>query len=264
MTRMQSDNRPDAWVAEPDHDAPDDPADDPTDISPLPQRVGRRIAPYLYLFSTVIFAGALAADPVGRIFIAPLILLAVIVAVLFLRTLVTARKELRALIGNRRVRVIHGLEHGCYAVLEERGLTAHSGQTNERSFDIVVGHDTSDEDVLSATRAAIQRFSVGETKDAYSPQCGTSTLVGLTLFSLVIVGCTVAAIVFGIGAGPAFMAAAVLGVIAQLAWRPLGLAAQRAFTVSTRFREAVVDKVVRLDDGGLRGRTFQVSCRVAV
>jgi hypothetical protein len=252
-------NRPDAGVATPSAGAPDDAGD----VAPLPQRIGKRIAPYLYLFSTVIFAGALALDPVGRIFIAPLVLLLVVVAGLFLATIVVARTELRALVVNRRVRVIHGLEHACVAILQERGFRPIQGRTQEGSFTLVVGDDTPSAAVRQATREAIDRFARGDTRTAYSPHCGTSLLVGITMFALIVVGCAIAAIVFGVPAGSAFMAAAVLGVAAQVAWRPLGLLAQRTLTVSTRFARATVGRVTRTQDERGR-RTFDVPCAVTL
>ena len=227
----------------------------------LPKLLGPRIAPYLYLFSTVIFAGVLALDPVGRFFIAPLIFLVVVVASLFLAAMFAGRRELGALVSNRKERVTHGLEHGCLGILVERGHVVHSGATLKGKFSITVSDDVTHEAVNAAAREAIRRFASGDTRLAYTPHCGTSLLVGLTLFALIIVGCTVGAIVFGVAAASAFMAAAVLGVIAQVAWRPLGLAAQRMFTVSTRFAKADVNKVERvIDHDGLR--TFDVACFV--
>jgi hypothetical protein len=227
------------------------------------RQFAKRVAPFLYLFSTVIFAGALALDPVGRIFIAPVILLVIVVAGCFLATVIAARHELRALVSNRRVRVIHGLEHGCLAILRERGYMTYSGATMIRGFSINVGVNVPPKAVIAAAREAIARFLRGDTRLAYSPYCGTSLLVGLTMFSLIIIGCTIGAIVFGVGVGPAFMAAAVLGMIAQLAWRRLGLLAQRALTVSTRFVGADVQDVQRItDDDGQR--VFDVTCRVVL
>lgn len=232
-------------------------------VDPLPTRIGKKIAPYLYLFSTVIFAGALAADPVGRIFIAPLVLVAVSVAGFFLTAMIAARNELRAIVSDRKVRVLHGLEHGCVAILEEKGFRPRSGATREGNFSIVVEDETPPEAVLAATREAVRRFSRGDTELAYSPYCGTSMIVGITMFAVIIVGITLGAIVFGIGAGPAFLGAAVLGVIAQMAWRPLGLLAQRTLTVSTRFARAIVTKVVRIDDVEGR-RAYDVTCHVTL
>jgi hypothetical protein len=206
--------------------------------------LAKRIAPYLYLFSTVIFAGALALDPIGRFFVAPLIVLAVLVAGVFLTAIFVASDELRALAKNPAARVTHGLEHGCVASLIETGHAIYSGATTlHGSFSIVAGARVTAADVGHATRQAIRRFRAGDTQHAYSPHCGTSMLVGITMFSVIIVGCAIAAIAFGVGAGPAFMAAACLGVVAQMAWRPLGLLAQRMLTVSTRFSNARVGTI---------------------
>lgn len=232
-TATKPTSEPESWVATPI-------AAEPRPPSTVP--IGTRIAPYLYLFSTVIFAGVLAIHPVGRFFIAPLILLAVVVAGLFVNALISARHELRALVDDRAVRVTHGLEHGCIGVLREKGYRVHSGVTKTGSFSVFAS-GISTRKVRKATLEAIKRFSRGDTRLAYSPHCGTSLIVGLTMFAVLVLGCTIGAIVFGIAAGPAFMGAAVLGVIAQLAWRPLGLLAQRMLTVSTQFRRVTVGRV---------------------
>jgi Domain of unknown function (DUF6391) len=210
---------------------------------PKVRNAGTVIAPYLYLFTTIIFAGALALNPVGRFFIVPLIALVVIVCVAFLVNLIKNGPEMFSIFEDRRVRVTHGLEHACLAILREGGHETYGGRTSEGQFVVGIDTETSARVVERAAREAIRRFAVGDTNLAYSAQCGTSAVVARFLFAVVIVGSTIAGICFGVGAGPAFMAAAILGVFAQLIEKPLGLLAQRALTVSTQFTTARVGDI---------------------
>jgi hypothetical protein len=232
------------------------PAPLPEPARPIPKKVpekrttGSLIAPYLYLFTTVVFAGALALDPFGRIFIVPLVALFVLLAITFLVLFVRSLPEAVALFRDRRNRVAHGLEHACIAILEENGHPTFGGITKKGRFLVGVNYSTSYKEVERAVREAIRRFAVGESELAYSPRCGTSAAVGSLLFALTIVGCTIAAIGFGIGIGPAFMAAAILGCFAMLFQKPLGIAAQKYLTVSARFSHVSVGEIRRDDYGG--------------
>src|SRR5204862_528837 len=83
-----------------------------------------------------------------------------------------------------------------------------------------------------AVGAAIRRIRSGETGLAYSPRCGTSQLVAMLLYAVIIAGGGATSILFGVPIGATMLACAVLCVLAQLAAPTLGLLAQRTLTVS--------------------------------
>lgn len=223
-------------------------------------KVGRALRSYGTLGSTVLVAAALAFDPIGKWVIAPFALLLVLLAGLFLAVVVASRQELAALARDRQTRVIHGLEHACIAILAERGHRVTSGSTTSGRFELDRASGTTHRDVERATRAAIRRIRAGETGLAYSPRCGTSQLVAMTLYAIIIAAGGVTSIVFGVPMGAVMLGGAVLCVLAQLAAPALGLLAQRTLTVSTRFTRARVgDVTVRT---GAKGPRFVVPVTV--
>jgi hypothetical protein len=168
-----------------------------------------------------------------------------LVALLGLRSLIP---QVWALARDRRVRILHGLEHATIRVLEARGVTIAEGRTHARSFTIRMSRDPRFEHlhvVDAAANVAIARVAGGETTLAYSPQCGTSMLTVRMLVALAIVGAGIAALVAGVAHGYMFAATVAAIVVARRAARPLGLLAQRAWTVSTDFAAARVVRVER-------------------
>lgn len=198
---------------------------------------------YLFLLGTIAFAGALALHPLGRLFVYPLVGLVVLVAIAAAIGIAKSIREVVAISRDRRTRVTHGLEHACLAVLREQGHETLGGVTKPGRFIVGIARGVSYDIVRDAAREAVRRVREGETSLAYSPHCGTSALVGAALFTVIVLGCTLGSIMLGVGIGPAFMAAAVLGVIAMGIHERLGLFAQRTLTVSTRFADARVGDV---------------------
>lgn len=223
-------------------------------------KVGRALRSYGTLMATLFIAVALAFDPVGKWVVAPFVVLLVLIAGLFLAMIVAGRQELAALVRDRRTRVIHGLEHACIAILEERGQRPTSGSTRKWHFEIDRVAGTTHEDVARATREAIDRIAAGETRLAYSPRCGTSQLVALILYAVIIAAGGVTSVLFGVPLGAMMLGCAVLCVLAQLVAPWLGLLAQRMLTVSTRFRTARVGAVTVTT--GPRGPRFVVPVTV--
>jgi uncharacterized protein DUF6391 len=166
-------------------------------------------------------------------------------ALFHLRSLIP---EVWALARDRRVRILHGLEHATIRVLEERGATIAEGRTHARSFTIRMPRDKQFEHthvVVAAANAAIARIARGETRLAYSPQCGTSLVAARLFVALAIVGAGIAAMIGGVPHGFMFAGTVVAVVLADRAARPFGMFAQRAWTVSTAFASARVVRVER-------------------
>jgi hypothetical protein len=208
----------------------------------------------------------LALDPLGLVFIAPLLLFAVLAACAFLLTLLGSLGELSALARDQRTRVIHGLEHACLKTLERDGLCPRGGQTYDGFFEIAVRNDgrASIAAVRQATYEAMTRIAHGESSLAFDPRCGTSRLVALALTSAVILAGAIIALVAG--APPGLLAATTIltALLAWLASRPLGLLAQRAITVSTRFAAAAVHRIVRVVSASGDTATFLVFLRIDI
>jgi len=148
-----------------------------------------------------------------------------------------------------RLRILHGLEHATIAVLEERGIEVARGLSHDRMFELEimseVGASTTVELIGSATDAAIARVRGGEHELVYTPLCGTSVVVGWMLVGLAVSGAGALALAVHMATGHAFAGTVALFVLARWLTGPLGLFAQRAFTVSPRFASACVRTIFR-------------------
>lgn len=211
----------------------------------------------LYMVVSIAQLIVMALDPIARIYVAPMLLALVVGAVLMIAATVSSLGELRAVVADRATRVVHGLEHACLAVLEQRGHTIHGGRTEPGRFAIEISNDgrVSALEVRRATREAVIRIAGGEEALAYSPRCGTSLFVALLLLSLVAVGGATCALLLGASAPHVILGCSVLGILARAAARPLGLLAQRTLTVSTQFVSAFVGEVtIEVSADGQRTR----------
>ena len=203
----------------------------------------------LIIFGLVLVAQfvVLSLDPIGRVVVLPVFLVAIVGAVGFLLALFAGLGELRALVRDRKNRVIHGLEHATVKLLEEGGHKPLFGQTHDGFFELTVRHEgrVSEGVVQDATRQAIRRIWSGDRALAFDPRCGTSLLVALALVAMIVVlGCAIG-FVLGADLGAIAAATGVAGALGWFAARPLGLAAQRAWTVSTNFHSARVVHTTR-------------------
>ncbi|MBA2541618.1 MAG: hypothetical protein H0V17_18385 [Deltaproteobacteria bacterium] len=187
-------------------------------------------------------------DPDGFPYLAPLLVVAQLIAVAAVAWFAATSGELRDVAGYHQTRVIHGIEHATAKVLAERGLEARSGQTTHGLFTLDFEHDgTSYENleamVRDAASDAISRIRFGEHTLAYHERCGTSFLVGRAVLTLTIAAIGLAALIVGLPIGYTF-ALTVGGAFGAIAFaRPVGIAAQRWITVSTDFASAVVTRV---------------------
>jgi uncharacterized protein DUF6391 len=188
-------------------------------------------------------------DPWGFPYLRGVTIVIQLVALRSLVKLVFAPAAFIELARDRRARIVHGFEHATIAILRAAGVEVSEGLSVARGFSIQLPHrDGAYErfaEVEAAARAAIERIGAGETRLAYSTKCGTSWLVADVVVSLAIVGLGIAALVHGIAPGITFAATVVTIVLAQRAAVPLGLLAQRAWTVSTAFTAARVLSVTR-------------------
>ncbi len=204
----------------------------------------RRIGIALILIQTVLAL----LDPEAFPYLGPLLVFAQLAGFLVISAMVASSGEIRALATYRATRVIHGLEHATWKVLEERGIPVGSGQTSHGMFALEFRNDgtlyeTFETTVRDAATDAISRIRFGEHRLAYDRRCGTSYLVGLSLLALAIVGVGIAALILGAPSGLTFAYSVIAAFTAHLIARPVGLAAQRWLTVSTNFSSAVVTHV---------------------
>lgn len=148
-----------------------------------------------------------------------------------------------------RLRILHGLEHATIAVLGEREISVRSGLSYDRMFELELasedGARTTEDVILAATEAAIARVRGGEHALVYSPFCGTSLVVGWMLVALAVSAAGAIALAYHVATGYAFAGTVALFVLARRLTGPLGLFAQRAFTVSPRFASAHVRTIHR-------------------
>jgi hypothetical protein len=101
-------------------------------------------------------------------------------------TLMRAPSQLRALLGNRRLRKNHALEHATINVIEERlGPSRLAGLAEEDGFAIQGGAPP--ELVASAADEALRRLQAGERRLAIHPRCGTSLLAAQLVMAVVFI-----------------------------------------------------------------------------
>jgi hypothetical protein len=178
----------------------------------------------------------------------PLVFAPALFGLLFLGLFGASFVELWALVAQRNVRVVHGLEHATLKILEGQGASVVGGQTWESSFDIYLDANPEmrvEEDTIHAAfDEGVKRLLAGERELAYDPRCGTSVMTGALIMALLGV------VAGAIGIMTHLSAVAVLGILfgfsllLALTPRRLGLWAQRVFTVSTRFARAKLVRVV--------------------
>ena len=154
---------------------------------------------------------------------------------------------IRALIRDRRTRGVHGLEHATATLLEQRGIVVGSGCSFVDSFVLVIDHGGRLHDRISEVKAtvieAIARIRQGEHALAYHPRCGTSRLVATLLLSTTVVMVWLTALIFRLPLAYVASGTLVMLVAAYRLMTPLGLLAQRAFTVSVDLASAHVKGV---------------------
>ena len=147
------------------------------------------------------------------------------------------------IIRDRRTRIAHGLEHATIAVLQKAGVSVVHGFTHERDRFVVAlaaGQELRLLAVHEAAADSIRRIRDGERSLAYHPDCGTTAVVVAVTFWLVYVSSLLFSFVIG-GSVALFFAVSLIVFRLGIAWAiPLGLLAQRLFTVSTDFTSASV------------------------
>jgi hypothetical protein len=152
-----------------------------------------------------------------------------------------------SIIGDRQTRITHGLEHATIALLVKQNLPIVEGHTHGPDrFRVFMdgGHAGLRGDVRCAAEAAIQRIIGGERSLAYHPGCGTSDIVAAVTLWSVYASALVACFAVG-GRYELFFALSVIVFRVWLAFEtPLGLMAQRLWTVSTNFTTATVVEVL--------------------
>jgi hypothetical protein len=155
----------------------------------------------------------------------------------------SANRWIMKIVRDPATRITHGLEHATLAVLSEDGLPTVRGFTHYHDRFMVAleaGNAHQLEAVRDAASTGIRRILDGERSLAYQPGCGTSEVVSAVTLWLVYVSSALFSLVVG-GQVPVFFAVSVLVFRLWLAFeRPLGLLAQRFFTVSTSFSSAAV------------------------
>jgi hypothetical protein len=148
-----------------------------------------------------------------------------------------------SIVGDRETRVVHGLEHATIAVLREQGFPVLHGLTHARDRFVIALPDGHEHLLLAvglAADAASARVRAAEHSLCYDPNCGTSALVAALSFWLMLtfVGCGSWALDASVEV--TFAVTIMLGHVRYALETPLGLLAQRLYTVSTSFTSARV------------------------
>jgi len=188
-------------------------------------------------------------DPRNERWVRPLLFVAQIASALRIAWNALLVAAVRDLLRDRKTRILHGLEHATIKVLEERGLTVRCGVTYTGFFVLDVDHDGRWWDRLDEVRDAavdaVRRIIAGERGLAYDPRCGTSRLVATQLVAIAICGVGVSALVLGLRVPIVVTSTIAMLVAARLLAKPLGLWAQRVWTVSTALEAGRVTEVTR-------------------
>jgi hypothetical protein len=202
---------------------------------------------FLLLLAGLLVTGLV--DPSNERYARALLFAAQIASLCWLGAVVLGSVAIRALARDRKIRVLHGLEHATMTVLEEQGLELRKGHTYDGYFVLEVEHDgrwwERSEIVRAAGEDAIRRIIAGETGLAYDPRCGTCRLVAKSLVAFAIAAGGIAALLIDVRFAAVMWTTIALIALATLVSRPLGLWAQRAWTVSTALAAASVTKVTR-------------------
>jgi hypothetical protein len=216
----------------------------PRTVVPTPRRVGVWLLHVLLGLQ----AGFALVDPHAFPYLKPIVVIALIAAIPGAIAAFAFIAAVRGLL-DERTRIVHGLEHATLALLEERNVASGGGVSFANRFEIYFHHDGHvvhlDDAIRTAANDAIRLVHGGRRELAYSPLCGTSYLVGIVALSLAVAAVAGVAVVSGAATGYVFAAMVAAGALARVAARPLGLAAQRALTVSTRFASARVGAIER-------------------
>ncbi|CAN5637948.1 hypothetical protein BH11MYX1_BH11MYX1_37290 [soil metagenome] len=218
------------------------------DLGPMPISV----MPSLARMTRVMFAGLVATqiafallDPERFAYLEPMLLVAQLAALIAVGSVVIGMPTLRGLL-TEHVRIIHGMEHATAGVLEECGVVVRSGQAYEHHFELCVESGAHTErDVRSAATVAIRRVSGGEHALVYSVRCGTSMLAGWLMAALAIGIIGIVGFVYAVPVGYELAGTVLLVALARRGAIPLGLFAQRAWTVSANLASARVGEVTR-------------------
>jgi hypothetical protein len=220
---------------------------------------------WAFLIMQAVFA---LADPHGFPYLAPLVVLVQIGALVVVCRMVIATPAIRAFGRDKRVHVIHGLEHATIRILEDAGIDVDGGGVTLRGrFEIYLRNGRNyerDAEVRDATLAAIRRVAAGERELAYTASCGTSVMVAQLLLALAIIGAGLTAAILGVPSGITFAASVGAALVARLASRPLGLLAQRLWTVSTALASAKIVAVTKEVSSSGDWVTFSVQLDVVV
>ncbi len=202
----------------------------------------RRALPWLLFDAAAVLALAFPGVlPVRWILLAAYVQMSYV----FLRQCSEQRWILR-IVKDRHTRVAHGLEHATLAVLAEDGLPVVHGFTLAPNHYVVALEGRSEhevEKVRAAAESAVRRVGAGERELCYQPGCGTSELVTTFTFWLVMVMSGYASRALGASSEVTFALTIMLGHLWYALAQPLGLLAQRLFTVDTNFSSARITDV---------------------
>ena len=171
------------------------------------------------------------------------------------------------IVNDREARVLHGLEHATISVLEERGVPVVHGYTQRRVGFVVALEGEQPREVSSVIRAAaetaIARVRAGDRSLMYAPDCNTTAVVAaVTFWAMLVVG-GACGLALGASAAAAFAVTVTLGHIRAATRRPLGLLAQRLFTVGAPFTSACVIDIRPFERRGEPQFEVRVAVQVA-
>jgi hypothetical protein len=149
---------------------------------------------------------------------------------------------------DQRLRISHGVEHATVDLLALQGAPVTQGTAHADHFVLSLERDDHFDvwlaRVRETTEIAIARYASGDTALAYAHTCGTSTQLA---FLLRLAAVAVPGVALHLLGAPAhFMLLAWLLAVrtSQAIDKPLGILAQRWFTVSTEFESVAVGEVL--------------------
>ncbi len=198
-------------------------------------------------------------DPRWRWFaiahLAPAVLIPLILGGFVLGSIAASFREVRELIRDRRIRIIHGIEHATVVMLLRRGFQVTHGQTDKGYFKVWLQTDRREgkkNPTIAATDAvrraclkAIVRLRKEKWSLAIRRKCGTTWAVLFSLASLAAVTTVALGLFTNLKPSAVLTLAGVLVVALGIGSRPLGYLLQRTMTVGVDFRHAKVKRIIR-------------------
>ncbi|HKD41784.1 MAG TPA: DUF6391 domain-containing protein [Myxococcaceae bacterium] len=208
---------------------------------------------------------SLALDPSWRWFVIAFMPVSVLIPLVLggwiLGSVAASFRELRELIGDRRTRIIHGIEHATVVVLLRRGFQVTHGQTDKGFFKVWLKSDRREgkrtpasgatEAVRRACLKAIERLRRERWSLAIHKKCGTTWMVLFFLSALAAISAVAIGLFMNLPPKVLLAVAGALVLALAAGARPLGYLVQRTMTIGVDFHRTTVRRIIRrIEDTG--------------